>query len=606
MFRITTFRDYREYSPAARGRVLARIRDASFHAVRFRLDRAVTESAFHRYDDSFADSFFEDIAAAGLKAVPVLSFHTPPWARDSEPSFNDPGTWRNVRLFLEHVVTRYRNRPELAFFQVIFKPSAIPDSDPAFREYLMRRYPSLKELNRSLNTCYSALEDISLKDCAVFGIRMAMERRLFRRRAYERKLADLKETIRAVSPHTLSGTVFLSRRVACSDCLSALAQFQETADRCAGPYLIHWNPSPGTPVQEVELCACASGACGMVFPDVCGTSVPFSETAHAHPDPDAVRRLPSVFLEKCRRLCTGFSNPAEVGLLHSRRTGRLSEVRKQNENIHKRSLRAWCRALTAASLPFHIVEEDAELPQNLKLMILPAVAALDDADAERLLSFAWEGGTLFCEGGCGHYNGLGACLDPEHRFLAEATGVMECPECVTPGNFRIKYGFGAGTFLLSAGEVFTPWLPVPKFSETLVPLDGKRDLLCRVPYGKGKIILCAPSFGAYCREKRNTGFEGFVRNVCSSAGVHPPVRILKPAGSAAPLLKVLENAERRMVFVFFSSAASGCELEFPAGFWKKQLVGDMLRGGTVRVVRRDRVQRMKLKASPGKAAVLYE
>ena len=79
MFRITTFSDYREYSPAGRRRILARIRGDSFDAVRFRIDRAVTETAFHRYDDSFADTFFEDAAAEGLKAIPALLFHTPPW-----------------------------------------------------------------------------------------------------------------------------------------------------------------------------------------------------------------------------------------------------------------------------------------------------------------------------------------------------------------------------------------------------------------------------------------------------------------------------------------------------------------------------------------------
>ena len=603
MFRITTFSDYREYSPAGRRRILARIRRDSFDAVRFRIDRAVTETAFHRYDDSFADAFFEDAAAEGLKAIPALSFHTPPWARDAEPSFSDPGTWRNVLLFLEHVVTRYRNRPELAFFQVIFKPSAIPDSDPAFREYLMRRYPSMKALNHALNTCYSALEDISLKDCGIFGIRMQMERRLFRRRDYERKLADLMETVRAVSPQTLSHTVFLSHRLAPSDLLSAHALLQETADRCDAPYLIHWRPPAGTAEPELELCACAHGASGLVFPGRCRTSGLFPAVSPAHPDAE---RAMTAFLEKYRALCAGLSVPAEIGVFRSRRTGWLAGIRKEPDEVHKRSLHAWSRALTAASLPFRIVEEGAEFPRKLKLLVLPSVAALDDADAERLLAFAWEGGTLFCEGGCGHYSGLGACLDPEHRCFAEATGVMEGPECVKPANPRVKCGSGAETFFLNAGESLTPWISVPKFSETLIPLDGKRDLVCRVPYGKGKMILCAPVFSACCQEKRNAGFEKLIRRVCSSAGVYPPVRILKPSGGAAPLLQLLENAEHRMLFLFFPPQTSGCELEFPAGFWRKRFPVDLLRGGNVRVAQHSGVQRMKLKASPERVSVLYE
>ncbi|MBP3393795.1 MAG: hypothetical protein J6M38_04700, partial [Lentisphaeria bacterium] len=103
MFRITAFSDYREYSPAARRRILARIKADSYDAVRFRIDRAMTEVALRRYDDSFMDSFFDDAAAVGIKVVPSVSFHTPPWAREAELSFDEPETWRSVQLFLAHV-----------------------------------------------------------------------------------------------------------------------------------------------------------------------------------------------------------------------------------------------------------------------------------------------------------------------------------------------------------------------------------------------------------------------------------------------------------------------------------------------------------------------
>ena len=121
MFRITAFSDYREYSPAARRRILARIKADSYDAVRFRIDRAMTEVALRRYDDSFMDSFFDDAAAVGIKVVPSVSFHTPPWAREAELSFDEPETWRSVQLFLAHVVSRLWRRKELAFFRILYE-----------------------------------------------------------------------------------------------------------------------------------------------------------------------------------------------------------------------------------------------------------------------------------------------------------------------------------------------------------------------------------------------------------------------------------------------------------------------------------------------------
>ena len=606
MFRITAFSDYREYSPAARRRILARIREDSYDAVRFRIDRAMTEVALRRYDDSLMDSFFDDAAAVGIKVVPSVSFHTPPWAREAELSFDEPETWRSVQLFLAHVVSRLWRRKELAFFRILFKPEKNPGSDSAFRSYLTGKYRSMEDLNRALGTCYRVPEDISVKDAALSGVRMKTELRLFQHWNHERKLADLGNTIGSVSLQALEHTVFVSRKPEMPDTLSALTLLHEAAES-GRAYQLHLNPVSGAADAELALCAYAGRASAIEYRDRYKIPAPVVQLS-----PAPARRIAAVdkelllFLEKYRTLRDGLAVPAETGLYRSLHTQSLYKALELPRDLHKRSFRSWGRALTASSIPYRIVCDGAEIPPGLKLMVLPAVAALDEQDAERLLDFVLNGGTLFCEGECGHYNGLGAYLDPERRFIAEATGVTEHPERVRQVNKRVKYGFGRETLFLNAGEVLTPYVPVKKFTETVASLSGGLDLICQVKYGRGRIILCAPYFSALYQEKRNAELEDFVQHLCFSAGAGAPVRILKTPGNAVPFLKLLKGGGHRMLFAFLPSMASRCELEFPPGFWEKRTLTDLYGGGRLRITQNGGAQRVKLKPPHKRVIVLYE
>ena len=604
MFRITAFSDYREYSPAARRRILARIKADSYDAVRFRIDRAMTEVALRRYDDSFMDSFFDDAAAVGIKVVPSVSFHTPPWAREAELSFDEPETWRSVQLFLAHVVSRLWRRKELAFFRILFKPEKNPGSDPAFRSYLAGKYRSMEDLNRALGTCYRVPEDISVKDAVLYGVRMKTELRLFQHWNCERKLADLGNTIGGISFQALEHTVFVSRKPELPDTLSALTLLHEAAES-GKAYQIHLNPVSGTADAELALCAYAGGASAVEYGDH------YKIPAPVQLPPAPVRRIAAdkellLFLEKYRTLRDELAVPAETGLYRSLHTQSLYKAFELPKDQHKRSFRSWGRALTASSIPYRIVCDGKEIPPGLKLMILPAAAALEEPDAERLLDFVLNGGTLFCEGGCGHYNGTGAYLEPERRFIAEATGVTEHPERIRYANKRVKYGFGRETFFLNAGEFLTPYLPVKKFTETVAPLNSGLDLISQVKYGRGRIILCAPYFSALYQEKRNAELENFVQHLCFSVGVKPPVRILKTPGNAVPFLRLLKDGGHRMLFVFLPSMTSRCELEFPSGFWEKRTLTDLYGGGRLRVTQSGGAQRVKLKPPHKKIIVLYE
>ncbi len=604
MFRITTFSDYREYSPAARRRIFAHLKEESYDAVRFRIDRAMTEVSLRRYDDSFMDSFFADAAAAGIKVVPAVSFHTPPWAGETESSFDEPETWRSVRLFLAHVISRLCKRQELAFFQILFKPEKNPGSDSMFRSYLTGKYRSLEELNRTLCTCYHAPEDISVKDAALFGIRMKTELRLFQHWNYERKLADLRNTVGDVSFQALEHAVFVSRKPELPDTLSALTLLHEAAES-GKAYQLHLNSVSETADAEFALCAYACGASAVEYRDCCKVPAPLQLP------PEPVRRIAAdqellSFLGKYRNLRDGLSVSAETGLYQSLATQSLYKAFELPKDLHKRSFRSWGRALAASSIPYRITGGGMEFPPGLKLMILPAAAALEEQETERLLDFALKGGVLFCEGECGHYDGVGACLDPERRFVAEATGVMEQPERIRLANKRVKYSFGKETFFLNAGEILTPYIPVKKFSETVTALNSGADLITRVKYGKGKIILCAPYFSALYQEKRNAELEKFVQRLCASAEVSPPVRILKMPGNAIPCLKLLSGGGHRMLFVFLPAMTSRCELEFPAGFWEKRMLTDLYGGGRFRVTQNGTAQRLKLKPPHKKVVVLYE
>ena len=95
---------------------------------------------------------------------------------------------------------------------------------------------------------------------------MKTELRLFQHWNYERKLADLGNTIGGISLQALEHTVFVSRKPELPDTLSALTLLHEAAES-GKAYQIHLNPVSGTADAELALCAYSRGASAVEYGD---------------------------------------------------------------------------------------------------------------------------------------------------------------------------------------------------------------------------------------------------------------------------------------------------------------------------------------------------
>lgn len=241
----------------------------------------------------------------------------------------------------------------------------------------------------------------------------------------------------------------------------------------------------------------------------------------------AMRRTASVLERHGADMAAFQPDLAGVGILFSPESYTLYWSMEGRGSLAQMAVQGYGRALLKARIPFRLVEErHLDALDGLKLLILPRVAVVDDATADRLMAFVRGGGTLLCEPETGAYDSCGIFRYPEERFTAKLSGRVEVGRRQLPGH-AVKIEFDGGTYELPAAQ----WLgPV---GHAAGEKDGDRLVVTQV--GKGRVIQLAaytadPYLGSDLCGKPEwlafTGnFERFVRALAANAGIVPAIEV---------------------------------------------------------------------------------
>ncbi len=273
---------------------------------------------------------------------------------------------------------------------------------------------------------------------------------------------------------------------------------------------------------------------------------------------------------------------AEVGIFFSPQSYYLYWAQEGTAQKALSGIRGYARALARQAIPYRIVEEKhLDQLEGLKLLILPRTVVMDDEVAEALVTFVRAGGMLFCESEMGSFGSNGLYRYPEDRFFADLTGVEEIGRRILEVD-RVRFDWEDERYELPAHQWQTP----------MVWRDRGRDaqrLLMSADVGTGEILFCGTYLGdAYFARGAHQGFETFVMDLITRAGITLPVRVLSPRTHSTTFTHVRmgHSGDHTLIFVFASSPEETVELAFPEGVLGDTLT-DLLSGHQVRVIDKD-------------------
>jgi beta-galactosidase len=271
----------------------------------------------------------------------------------------------------------------------------------------------------------------------------------------------------------------------------------------------------------------------------------------------------------------------EVGVWFSPQACYLAWIQEEHSGRILGGHKAWCHALTRASVAYRVIEEGhLDELAGVRLLFMPRALVLD-APAERILE-AWirSGGTLVCESETGAFDSVGIYRYASERWLARLTGAPELGRRRPPSPRMQVQVPGGGVFDLCGAPWFTPMKPVGD----VWAADGEGALVQDVPVGKGRVILCGSGFGVPPKDETD-GFSGFVEAVVGHAGVARPVRCLAPETSAPdfPYCRYGRSGDRDVLFCFTPVGVGEVKLRVKDGLFPTGRARDLLTGRALTV-----------------------
>lgn len=338
---------------------------------------------------------------------------------------------------------------------------------------------------------------------------------------------------------------------------------------------------------------------------------------HAEERLSALRHTAQVLKDHGGTLASYRPAPATVGLLFSPQTYYHHWAAEGTAFRAHAALLGYARALVRRSIPYAVLEEEhLQGLQGFHILFLPRVTALSAATEQALERFVRAGGTLVCEAECGAFSPEGLYRYPEERFTTRLTGRHEQGRRPLTGS-SVSLRLHGTTIRLPVTQWLTPWTAGPGHALALHP-EG--DLVCEVPVGQGRVVLC----GAFCGEeywrlqhsrkvverRQSLGFETFVEHLVRGAGYVPDVDIVAPRPTERSFLYLKTGlcGDRRVLFVFFSAGQSGARLRTRRDWLKGQRLTDLMTGRSIsaRPIAADGMSEIRVSVTRWRFSVLVE
>jgi beta-galactosidase len=288
---------------------------------------------------------------------------------------------------------------------------------------------------------------------------------------------------------------------------------------------------------------------------------------------DAMRRSAGILRRHADILGACRPERGNVGVWFSPQSCYLAWTQEEHAGRVLGGLRAWCAALTRASIPYRVIEE-AHLDElrDLRVLILPRVWVLDPAAERALDVWVRGGGTLVCETETGAFDPVGEYRYATERWLGKLTGGVEIGR--RPVTARVKATVpGYGEYELHAA----PWVSPMRPAGPVWAAGGEGPLIQEATMGKGRVLLCGSHLGAAPRDQPDQ-FDGFVEAGALWAGARRPARFLAPPTVEGdfPYCRLAHSAGSDVLFCFTPKGATEARVQLGDGVFASGRVRDLL------------------------------
>ncbi|NCC53800.1 MAG: hypothetical protein EOM20_21700, partial [Spartobacteria bacterium] len=219
-------------------------------------------------------------------------------------------------------------------------------------------------------------------------------------------------------------------------------------------------------------------------------------------------------------------DPAHVGILYNSNDVILAATnREQDSRTVSLSINAVMRVFEQERIPFDVLDgRHLRIPNDIKLLVLPACFTLDKPTAETIHAFLEQGGWVFSEAGAGMFTEAGFFHDRcEERPLVGALGIKQLRrhggQVATNGVIPADT-FGKHEALTLKGAIWSIGMAVPD-EQVVATNDFGEAILVDIPAGKGRFIMSG-SFPAHAFGLAPyPDFRVFMRALAREAGALP-------------------------------------------------------------------------------------
>lgn len=236
-------------------------------------------------------------------------------------------------------------------------------------------------------------------------------------------------------------------------------------------------------------------------------------------------------------------------------------TREHNTYAVTHSLNGCLSALERQRLPFDLLDgRRLSIPEDIKLILLPAALCLKEDAVEAILAFMKRGGWVFSEAGTGLFLENGFMVDrPERRALLGQLGIgqtrrrgahidasCEVPAGTWPGSPAISLG---GSGLWSIG------IAAPE-NARVIAKDAEGDaMLVELKAGKGRFVMSGSFPANSYNAKAYPGFEQLLWTLAENAGALPDWKVESGTSLDGLAVRTGLSGKKRLFFVFNAGSA---------------------------------------------------
>jgi beta-galactosidase len=279
------------------------------------------------------------------------------------------------------------------------------------------------------------------------------------------------------------------------------------------------------------------------------------QDGHAEDRIRALQQTGALLRRHTRQLEQYTPDPAGVGVVFNSNDVLLAALNRERvSEAASLSTEGTLLALERRRIPFELLDGRAlEIPESVRLLILPAAFCLEPESARTILDFMEKGGWVFSEAGTGMFTPGGFYHDrSDERPLTGHLGIRQMyrrgghlnAHCMIPSDI-----FGTHPEIELRSAIWTIGLECPSAGHVIARDTANTPVLIRVPHGEGRLVMSG-SFPAHAYARNPySGYEGLLHQLAHAAGAVSSWRITSDTSLTDVFVRTGRAGAQRLFFI---------------------------------------------------------